>query len=148
MQIHNDDRQMYIDISFMTWCNADMAQETLPEYVTRIMQEKKISSYAVERYSRKAISQSHAYRISTGEVTAPSTEMLKALAIGLGIPESELFAVARGITEDSKVIANERLQTIGFHYDKLPKKKKLKVDYLIDVLERELQRLQADTKEL
>lgn len=118
--------------------------ESLADYVSRMMREKDLSSYAVERYSGGAISQSHAYRIATGAVTTPSAKSLKALAKGLSVPEGELFAVARGITESAGVIADERLQTIGFRYGNMPKKKRQKADYIIDLLEREIQRIENE----
>ena len=119
-------------------------RETLQDYVRRIMLEKGLSGYAVERASGEGISQSQVNRIQNGEVTNPSAAKLKALAKGLSVSEAELFAVVRGITEDESVIANERLQSIGFAYQKMPKKKKAKADYLIDMLEREIARIESE----
>lgn len=119
-------------------------RETLQEYVRRVMLEKGLSGYTVERDSGSQISQSQVNRIQNGEVSNPSATKLKALAKGLSVSESELFAVARGITEDAGVIAHERLQTIGFAYENMPKKKKAKADYLIDMLEREIARIENE----
>lgn len=50
--------------------------ESLAEYVSRIMKEKRLSGYDVERAAHKEITQSHVSRIQNGEVTNPSAGKL------------------------------------------------------------------------
>jgi len=121
--------------------NVNMSQESLPDYLRRVFKEKDISSYEVERRSGRAISQSYAARIRNGHILNPSTTKLKALAKGLGVPESELFAAARGVNSEGEEISHERLQSIDFEYQGMPKKKKQKADYVIELLEREIKRI-------
>jgi hypothetical protein len=64
----------------------------------------------------------------------------KALARGLGVAEHELFAVARGINT-SRTLAHDRLTAIDENYQGLSRQDKHQVDYLIEILEREVDRL-------
>lgn len=74
--------------------------ETIAQYIARTMLEKDISGYDIERRTRKRISQSYANRIKLGEIKTPSLDKLKALAVGLDVPEQELLDIARGATEE------------------------------------------------
>lgn len=121
-----------------------MSQESLPDYLRRVWKEKGISSYEVERRSNFTISQSYAARIRNGHIANPSATKLKALAKGMGVPESELFAVARGVKSDQIEIVNDRLLSIAFEYEGMPKKKKQKADYMIEMLEREIKRINEE----
>lgn len=118
-----------------------MKQETLGEFITRMLSEKNLSMYQVEKRTHGAISQSYANRIKNGQIPTPSAAKLSALAKGLGVPESELLAAA-GIGKPSQVdIAHERLAHIESIYQGMPKTKQEKADYLIEILEREIERL-------
>jgi transcriptional regulator with XRE-family HTH domain len=70
--------------------------ETLADYVSRIRQEKRLSLNDVVRQSGNQIANSHVSRIENGFTTNVTTDKLRALAKGLGVPEEEIFAVARG----------------------------------------------------
>jgi transcriptional regulator with XRE-family HTH domain len=118
-----------------------MHEKALGQYVARIMYEKKLSGYGVERQSKGGIAQSHVNRIKNGNVTQPSPLKLKALAKGLDVSESEIFAVARGAGPDQEELKQERLQTIDNLYQRLSGKKRKKADFLLGVVEREIKRL-------
>lgn len=118
--------------------------ESLAEFVARTMREKNLSGYQIQRRSRNQITQSYVNRIKNGIVLNPSPQKLKFLALGLDIPESELFSVVRGVAADQGEISHERLASIDFAYDGLPKKKKQKADYVIDLLEREIKRIESE----
>jgi transcriptional regulator with XRE-family HTH domain len=75
----------------------DSKQETLAEYVTRVMAEKDLSGREVEARSGDEIADAYVMKIANGGTTNPSIEKTKALAKGLGVDEDELFLVARGI---------------------------------------------------
>ena len=75
--------------------------ETPQEFVARIMREKDLSTYKVEKNSRDAlsgdfISQSSVSKILNGDIKNPSMPKQKALARGLGEPEQVVFAVFAG----------------------------------------------------
>lgn len=73
-----------------------MERETLADLVRRVRNEKRLSLREVSLRSGGKIANSHISRIENGESTNPTTEKLQALAKGLGVPEEEIFAVARG----------------------------------------------------
>ena len=70
--------------------------ETLPDYVRRVRNEKDLSTADVEKRSGFGITDGYVSRIENGYIKNVSPEKLKALARGLGVPEDEVFAVARG----------------------------------------------------
>lgn len=70
--------------------------ESLADYVRRIRNEKGLSLVDVSARSGGAVGRTHINRIENGFTTNPSPRKLRALAVGLGVPEEELFAVARG----------------------------------------------------
>ena len=107
------------------------------------MRDKNLSGYDIERLTHRQITQSYVNRIKNGEVKTPSAVKLTALAKGLSVTPSELFAMVSGMT-DAKQIANERLISINFAYEGMPKKKKQRADYVIDLLEREIRRISEE----
>lgn len=70
--------------------------ETLQDYVRRVRNEKNLSAVDVETRSSNTISDAYVLQIENGAAKNPSPEKLKALAKGLGVPEDEVFRVARG----------------------------------------------------
>lgn len=71
--------------------------ETLAEYVTRVIKEKRLKQDEVRRQSRGHITDGYIRGIMKGKARNLSVDKLKALALGLGVPEDELFRVARGL---------------------------------------------------
>lgn len=124
-----------------------ISMQTLAQYVSQVMRDKELSGNDVERRSNKGITQSHVHRIYNGEVKNVSTEKLKSLAKGLDVPEAELFAVARGASLQVGELVHGRLQSIDFAYDGMPKKKKERAGYLIELLEREIKRIESEPEE-
>jgi transcriptional regulator with XRE-family HTH domain len=72
--------------------------EGLADYVRRVRFEKGFSLLAVQRNSRGQIAGSYVSRIENGIADAEGVtpKKLQALAVGLQVPEDEIFAVARG----------------------------------------------------
>lgn len=105
------------------------------------MREKKLSSYEIERRSNNQINQSSVFRIKQGKVTNPSAPKLKALAQGLGVSEEEIFSVVRGKSPDSSNLANEQLENLIRKFEKLPATRRIYAQSLIDLLNREFERL-------
>ena len=71
-------------------------RESFADYVRRIRQEKRLSLNDLRIASGNRIANSHISRIENGEVKNLGVEKLSALAKGLGVPEEEVFTVARG----------------------------------------------------
>ena len=69
---------------------------TLAEYVDRIMKERGLSAYEVEKRSGNQIADSYVVRIRQGKSKRPSVPKLKGLAKGLGVDYNELLEVAGG----------------------------------------------------
>lgn len=123
---------------------AIMEQVSLEAFVRKVMSDKGLSGFDVQRASNNAIHQTTVSRIRNGDVKNPSVPTLKALAKGMGVPEHELMAVARGLSIEKGNLAHERLAAIEFAYEGMPKKKKQKADYVIEMLEREIERINSE----
>jgi transcriptional regulator with XRE-family HTH domain len=82
-------------------------QESLADYVRRVRSEKNLSTPDVERQSGGRITDAYVSRIENGYVKNVSPEKLQALAKGLGVPEDEIFAVARGKSVSGDLQLNE-----------------------------------------
>ncbi len=83
-------------------------RESLAEYVRRIREEKRLSLADVQIASGNCISNTHISRIENAEVKSVSVDRLSALAKGLGVPEEEVFAVARGTLHKEQFATAER----------------------------------------
>lgn len=76
-------------------------KETLAQYVTRIIKEKDLTHQEVRRLARGKITDGYVRGLMTGKARNPSVDKLKALAVGLGVSEDEIFRVARGLPFDA-----------------------------------------------
>ncbi len=79
----------------------DTQRPDLATYVKRIRTEKRLSLKAVERQSGRRgnkIASSYVSRIENGvaDPTGITPKKLEALALGLDVPEADIFAIARG----------------------------------------------------
>lgn len=123
-------------------------EKLLTEFVGRVMIEKDLSSREVSRRARRpsgGIDPSYVNKIRNGSIdTTPSPQKLQALARGLGVPEDELFDLVRGIPASRPAFAHNTLRSIDFAYEGMPKTKKQKVDFLIEMLDREVERIQRE----
>jgi transcriptional regulator with XRE-family HTH domain len=74
----------------------------LAEFVRRVMEEKKLTAFRVQKASGNSVSDSYVLSIVQGRVKQPSVQKLKGLASGLGIPEEELFRAAGGVYDTTE----------------------------------------------
>lgn len=91
------------------------APESLADYVRRTRHEKNLSQGDVERDSARRgnrIAGTYVSRIENEIATNPSPKKLSALALGLNVPEDEVFAAARGKSLRGPDAREERLLTI------------------------------------
>lgn len=72
--------------------------ETLAQYVTRIIKEKRLKHHEVSQFSGGEITDGYIRGIMTGKANNPSVKKLQALARGLSVDEDEIFRVARRAT--------------------------------------------------
>lgn len=71
--------------------------ESLGQYLRRIMSEKRLTMIDVQERSDRRITDAYIANIMKGIASNPSVDKLKALAVGLGEPEDDVFKVARGL---------------------------------------------------
>jgi transcriptional regulator with XRE-family HTH domain len=76
----------------------------LSAYVRKIAHEKGLSASDIQKRARGKISFGYVNDIINERTTNPSVEKLQALALGLGVPEEDIFRVARRLPIES--IAN------------------------------------------
>lgn len=76
-------------------------KESLAQYVTRIIKEKELTHQEVRKLARGKITDGYVRGIMTGKARNLSVDKLKALALGLGVSEDEIFRVARGLPPDA-----------------------------------------------
>src|SRR2546425_1505198 len=86
--------------------------ETLSEYVTRVIKEKGLKHQEVRKLSGGKITDGYVRAIMTGTAENLSVAKLKALARRLGVPEDDIFKVARGLPLD----ADRKTEEQQMHY--------------------------------
>src|ERR1041385_7271129 len=80
---------------------------SLADYVRSIRNEKNLSLAQVSSRSRGRIGKTHINRIENGTVNRVSLIKLRALALGLDVPEDDLIAVAQGKPPRTEMTKNE-----------------------------------------
>lgn len=123
---------------------SNQKSETIQEFVKRVRNERGLSTTQVAKNSGKKISSSYITRIENEPFKKVSPEKLTALALGLGITEEEIFAVARGKTANKDTVINERLENLVLKFGTFQPAKKRKAEVYIELLEREFERLAND----
>ncbi len=89
---------------------------SLPDYVRRLRHERNLSLAEVSARSRGKIGKTHINRIENGLVSSISLTKLRALAVGLGVPDDEIIAVAQGKFPDIEAKADEARLLIYFRH--------------------------------
>jgi len=74
--------------------------ESLGEFVSRIMKEKNLKAPDVARRSKGGLGETYITSIMKGEASNLTVEAIKALALGLGVDEIEVFNAARGVSHE------------------------------------------------
>ena len=87
---------------------------SLADYVRRIRNEKNLSLAQVSSRSHGRIGKTHINRIENGTVVRVSLMKLRALALGLDVPEDDLVAVAQGKPPRTEATKNEAKLLIYF----------------------------------
>ena len=76
--------------------------EDLRQYVKRTLKLKRLSLRDVQRQSGGSITQGYVGAIIKGTNSNLTVDKLKALALGLGVDEDEIFLVARGAQQEGE----------------------------------------------
>lgn len=92
-------------------------QESLADYVRRVIRDKDLSYRKVAIQSGGKVSHATVSDIINGNQRDLKTETLRGLAKGLGVSEEEIFAVARGKTLDTEEAFTGEFAVLfkGFH---------------------------------
>ena len=118
--------------------------ESLGDYVRRIAKEKNLSHVKIADRAKKlggTLSSGYVNSVIQGHVTSPKVETLKNLALGLGVPEDDLFEVARGKRpSDDAGFRIGLFAMLHREHQKLNEEQKKEVQPLIELLTREIQR--------
>lgn len=111
-------------------------KESLADYVKRIRIGARLSLSEVGRQSARSgykIAGSYVSRIENGIARNPSKDKLLGLAKGLGVPEEEVFAVARGKSlEDPSAIEQKLLA----YFRELPRERQEDFMRIVEALHR------------
>lgn len=87
-----------------------MYYNNLADFIRSKMAEKKLSTYEVARESGNAINANTITRILNGDIKEAKLTTLQAIAKGLGVPEIDIFRVARGMPPETP---KERLKLLA-----------------------------------
>jgi transcriptional regulator with XRE-family HTH domain len=118
---------------------------TLGSYVRLKLIENDLTTRDVEERSAagsEKITQSYVSQIVSGTAKNLTLIKLRALARGLGVPVAEVISKAYGETEeDDPAFAQSRFAELYYKFEELNDVNKQGIIYLIDILEREIERL-------
>lgn len=112
------------------------------EYFLRIMHDSGLSYQDIEKRASKAghrLGRATVQAIAMGQTPNPGILTLKALAVGLGRPELEVFSVF-GVG-DIDIVRDPELEAIQMGFAQLPERQRRQVRFVIDMLSREIRRL-------
>jgi transcriptional regulator with XRE-family HTH domain len=107
----------------------------LSDYVRDVVNRKGFSSIDVQKRSKGQISFGYVNDIINEKTMNPSVKKLQALALGLGVPEDELFRVARGLPIEPA--ANPVEAELIEKFNRLPDARRHEVLRLLDFFDSE-----------
>jgi transcriptional regulator with XRE-family HTH domain len=120
-------------------------RETLSDYVRLKLIENNLTTREVQERSVSAgekITQSYVSQIVSGTAKNLTLSKLRALARGLGVPIEEVISRAYGETyQDDLAFAESRFADVYYKFEELRDEHKQHVIYLLDILDREIERL-------
>lgn len=121
------------------------SKEDLADYVRRIRQEKGLSVQEVENIARRAghkISRSYVSQIENRYILSVTAAKLQALAKGLGVPEDEVFAVARGKNPaEESDFKKWKFASLFDEAEQLSPEQMAKFEIIMEMARREVQRM-------
>lgn len=122
--------------------NGHRQTEDLADYLRRVRNEKGLSQRDVEIKSGNRISKGYIGQIENREVLGHSVtpQKLQALAIGLGVSEDEIFAVARGKSLAAPEAFDSEIYVMFRGFDELSDEDKADLLGTIRMLAAEVQR--------
>lgn len=138
-----------MDVKYINFSVMGNRTEDFADYVRRVRGAKGLSLVDVESRSGGRISRGYVSQIENRHVLGSrvTPDKLRALAIGLGVSEDEVFAVARGKSpSDDPNFNKSRFAELALKFDQLPADKRIDVEALINLLDREIERISKENK--
>lgn len=136
------------DTSLLVVQNRQGAKEDLADYLRRMRNDKGLSLRDVEVKSGGRISKGYVGQIENRTVLGQSVtpQKLQALAVGLGVSEDEIFAVARGKSPNKPDIEKEKVWQV---YNELSERyRPVALDLISVLLEHDRAESRPDKKTL
>lgn len=128
------------------WIVVRNGQEALAKFVRQEMESRNWSTYDIVRESGGLIkSNSTAWNVLNSRGKEVKDKTLRGLAKAFKVPEKKVFDIYLETPRDLAT-ANNRLLEMAHKFDALPEKRRPAVEPLIDVLDRELDRLAREGK--
>ncbi len=123
------------------WIIVRNGQEALAEFVRQEMESRNWSTYDIVRESGGLIkSNSTAWNVLNSRGKEVKDKTLRGLAKAFNVPEKNVFDIYLETTKGHEA-ENNRLLEMAHKFDALPEEKRPAIEPLIDVLNRELDRL-------
>jgi transcriptional regulator with XRE-family HTH domain len=125
-------------------------EETLSDYVRLKLIQNDLTTRDVEERSSSGgekITQSYVSQIVSGTAKNLTLTKLRALARGLGVPVEEVISRAYGGThQDDPAFTESRFADLYYKFEKLSDEHKQNILYLLDILDREIERLRKQER--
>lgn len=119
---------------------------SLGDFVRKVRNDKGLSVADVSRRSNGKISTSYISKLENEPNVKISYPKIEALAQGLGVTESEITAIVKGEKIDSGKVIDERFENMALRFRGLEGEEKERANALIDLMEREIERLAAEKR--
>ncbi len=124
--------------------NNSVMTEKIGDFVKRIRNEKDLTVADVSKASNRkgeSISTSYINKIENEPNVNMSYPKIQALARGLGVTETEIISRISGIRQDSKGVDKEKFENLALKFSGIPSTKKERAQALLEMLDREFDRL-------
>lgn len=99
----------------------------------------------IEERSEGGITHSYLSKLLSGAASNPSRDKLKAIALGLGVSEDEVFAAAQGRTRSESEVFNSEIYLMLKGYDELSDNDKSELLPTVRMLSAEIRRRRLKT---
>jgi transcriptional regulator with XRE-family HTH domain len=115
-------------------------REKLADYLRRVIRDKDLSYRKVAQRSGGRVSHATISDIINGRQKDIKTETLIGIAKGLGVPEEEIFAVARGATTMKNGFEQSDFARLYFKHGKLTKARQKEFERIWKMVEADYDR--------
>lgn len=116
-------------------------QPKISDYVRRIANEKGLSYRKIAEKSGGLITHSTVSDVINERVKNLSSATITGLANGLGVTEQEIFDIVRGKISNNEIVIDEQFENLSLKFSGLPPSKKERAQALIELMDREIERL-------